>query len=57
MSEMDIFLSGCVGGFIASIAMSWVALAHIKYCYDRKFHTIQLQLIALRSELNAGYVE
>ncbi len=57
MNEFDIVLTGAVGGFVASIAMMFVTLGHIKYCYDRKFEAIQLQLISLRSELNSGYSE
>lgn len=57
MSDLDIFLSGAVGGFIASMAMTFVALGHIKYCYDAKIQALQLQLIAIRSELNVGYCE
>ena len=57
MSEFDIILSAFVGGSLAASIVTTVFLSHVKWCYDEKLKGLQLQLIALRSEVNTGYVE
>ena len=57
MNEIEMLIAGFVGGSIASSVMGMVFWAHIKWCYDEKFKSLQLQLIALRSEVSTGYVE
>ena len=55
MNEFEILIAGAVGGSLAAIALAFVMLGHIKFCYDKKLEAIQLQLISLRAELNVGY--
>ena len=57
MSEFQMLLAGFVGGALSASVMSMIFLGHIKWCYDEKIKSLQLQLIALRSEVSTGYVE
>ena len=49
MTEIDMLLAGMVGGSIAGLAMAWVVLGHIKYCYDRKLMILRMQIIGLQA--------
>lgn len=57
MTEIEILISGFVGGALAASVVAMAFLAHIKWCYDEKIKTLQYQLVALRTEMNTGYVE
>lgn len=53
MTEIDMIISGTVGGSIAGLAISWVMLGHIRYCYEEKLKILQIQLAAIRAQLSS----
>jgi hypothetical protein len=55
VTEIDTLISGAVGGSVAAFAVTSVVLGQIRHAYDKKLQALQMQLIALRAELNAGY--
>ena len=57
MTEIDALIAGCVGGSVAGLGIAIVMLGQIKFAYDEKLKALQLQLIAIRSELNREYLE
>ena len=57
MTELDALIAGAAGGSLSAMAMTLALLGHMKYCYEKKLEALQLQLVALRVELNVGYRE
>lgn len=54
-AELDALIAGFIGGAIASFAFMAVIVGHVKYVFHDRMKQFQIQLIALRAELNSSY--
>lgn len=55
MNEFDVLMTGAVGGFLSGAAIVFMLWGQMRWAYDKKLEAFQLQLLALRVELNNNY--
>ena len=49
MNEIDVLLTGIVGGAISGLGIAFIVLAEIKRLYDTKIMYLRMQIIGLQA--------
>ena len=55
LTDIDMLMAGFVGGAISAFAIAVVMFNQIKFAFGERVSTLEMQLLALRVELDSSY--
>jgi hypothetical protein len=54
VNEIDVFVAAISGGFVSSAIMVIVFYGQIRWAYEQKLKTLQMQIVALQVAVGVG---
>jgi hypothetical protein len=54
VNEIDVLVAGAVGGFISAAFMMAIAIGQLRFAYEHKLKTLQMQIVALQVAVGGG---